>query len=208
MGTQQQEPDTRANDRKLDRSEKIQEPSPVNTRAHVIRHASLLAAALFAAAVFVAGCGKHALDQTTSVPAGGQSTVQQAPREPAVLASQGAAANSQEPTLHQAREAASSGVRNSDSLPPAVDAAAMDSVVTPGAVVEISALASEDVVDMGLSDGIGKEQPFAYDSTMNVWRALYRVPIRNSKDRIGLAVTATNQGGHWRRVWVFLNLQQ
>jgi hypothetical protein len=174
----------------------------------VIRHALPLAAALLTIAALAAGCGKHALDQTTSVPAGGQSTVEQTSGEPAVLASQSAVEKSQEQSPGQAREPESSTPLTSDSLPPEVDAAAMDSVVTPGAVVEISALASEDVVDMGLSDGIGKEQPFAYDSTMNVWRALYRVPIRNSKDRIGLAVTATNQGGHWRRVWVFLNLQK
>jgi len=208
MNTHQQEPSTRANDRKSDRSENSQAPSLANARARVIRHASSLAAALLAVAALVAGCGKHALDSTTSVPGSSQSTVQETPGEPAVLASQGAAGSSQERTSDQAREPDSSAARNSDSLPPEVDAAAVDSVVTPGAVVEISALASEDVVDMGLSDGIGKERPFAYDSTMNVWRALYRVPIRNSKDRIGLAVTATNQAGHWRRVWVFLNLQQ
>jgi hypothetical protein len=172
-----------------------------NPKARVIRHARPTAALLLVVAALAAGCGRHAIDQTTS--AQGGSGVQQREGEPAVLASVTGADSSG--GRNGDRE--SIEPRTSDSLPPAVDASAADSVVTPGAVVEIRALASEDVVDMGLSDGVGREQPFAYDSTMNVWHALYRVPIRNPKDRIGLAVTATNQGGHWRRVWVFLNLQ-
>jgi hypothetical protein len=169
----------------------------------VICRALPIAALLLAVAALAAGCGRHAIDQTTSPP-GGSSAVQQGQGEPAVLASVTGADSSG----GQKGDRVSKEPRTSDSLPPEVDATAADSVVTPGAVVEIRALASEDVVDMGLSDGVGREQPFAYDSTMNVWHALYRVPIRNPKDRIGLAVTATNQGGHWRRVWVFLNLQQ
>lgn len=174
-------------------------------RARVIRRGATASAVLFAIAIVAAGCGKHALDHTTSANGAGNTGVSDTQGEPAVLAStstDGAAQNAGP----KSPEAVTP--KSSDALPPEVDAAVVDSTVTPGSVVEISALASSDVVDMGLSDGIGKEQPFSYDSTMNVWRALYRVPIRTSKDRLGLAVTATNQTGHWRRVWVFLDLQK
>jgi hypothetical protein len=173
--------------------------------ARVIRSGATAAAVLFAFAIVAAGCGKHALDQTASTSGAGNAGVSDTQSEPAVLASTSAGAAAQHAGSKPTESAAP---KSSDALPPEVDAAVVDSTVTPGSVVEISALASSDVVDMGLSDGIGKEQPFSYDSTMNVWRALYRVPIRTSSDRLGLAVTATNQTGHWRRVWVFLDLQK
>jgi hypothetical protein len=176
-----------------------------DARARVIRRGAAAVAVLLAFTIVAAGCGKHALDQTTSANGAGDAGVSSAQGEPAVLASTSTDVAAQH-TGTKLPEAAAP--QSSDALPPEVDAAVVDSTVTPGSVVEISALASNDVVDMGLSDGVGKEQPFSYDSTMNVWRALYRVPIRTPKDRLGLAVTATNQTGHWRRVWVFLDLQK
>ncbi|MGH7741482.1 MAG: hypothetical protein ACRENS_05605 [Candidatus Eiseniibacteriota bacterium] len=172
-------------------------------RSRVIRGASPLAVLLATLALTAAGCGKHTLDQTTSAADGIQAAVTEQNDGKLVVASLPApdSARAGEP-VNQSGETLSA-----DSLPPDVDAASGDSLVTPGSVVEISALASPDVVDMGLSDGVSREQPFSYDSTMKVWRVFYRVPIKTSKDRIGLAVTATNSGGHWRRVWVFLNLQ-
>jgi len=159
--------------------------------------AALIAAAALALAA--AGCGRHSSDS------GATSTTVTEPATQAPTAVVASAPNPSDTT--QTKEPPNGATLSRDSVPPEVQATAVDSVVTPGAVVEISALASPDVVDMGLSDGIGREQPFAYDSTMKVWRAFYRVPIRSSKDKIGLSVTATNDGGHWRRVWVFLNLQ-
>jgi hypothetical protein len=179
-------------------------PALSELRSRVIHRSAPLAAVMLLASLAAVGCGKHSLDQSTTPTGGGEVSAAQAPGSQAVVASLSTPDTS----------GAERGVRtpgqtlSADALPPEVDAAPGDSVVTPGAVVEISALASPDVVDMGLSDGVGREQPFAYDSTMKVWRVFYRVPMRNSGDRVGLAVTATNQGGHWRRVWVFLNLQQ
>lgn len=172
------------------------------TRGRVIRLGSVALA--IAAAIAASGCGKHTIDQGSGT-GGGDQAVNRTGSESAVLASAPAPLGTPDTTAG-ATEAPAAG--HPDALPPEVEAAVVDSVVTPGSVVEISALASEDVVDMGLSDGRGKEQPFAYDSTMSVWRVLYRVPIRSASDRLGLAVTATNSAGHWRRVWVFLDLQK
>jgi len=164
-------------------------------QARVILPAVFLPAVL--AAIALAGCGRH---ETPAASAPVTST--SAPSETAVLASVPSVTD----TVRIAKTEDEG--KKSDSLPPDVSASATDSLAVLGAVVEIQAIGSPDVVDMGLSDGIGREQPFAYDSTTKVWKALYRVPVRSPKDRLGLAITATNESGHWRRVWVFLNLQQ
>jgi hypothetical protein len=44
------------------------------------------------------------------------------------------------------------------------------------------------------------------DSSGLVWKVNYRVPLRPRTDRLGLAVTATNDTHRWRRVWVFLQV--
>jgi len=98
-------------------------------------------------------------------------------------------------------------VTAADSMPPDVSAWGPDSVLTPGAVVEISAKGSDDVVEMVLSDGIGKKQWMVYDETENVWRTFYRVPVNGSSDRLGLSVTAKNNLSRWHRVWVFLEVE-
>jgi hypothetical protein len=95
-----------------------------------------------------------------------------------------------------------------DSLPPDVVAAAEDSVATPGATVEFAAHASADAVEVFLWDGIGRKQSFAYDSTENVWRGRYRVPLGAPSGRLGLAVTAKNGHDLRSRVWVFLRIER
>src|SRR5262245_44623721 len=82
-------------------------------------------------------------------------------------------------------------VPSADSLPPEVLASVTDTLVVPGAAVEITAQTSADAVDLLLSDGRGKPQPFVYDGAGKVWRSYYRVPLR-SDDRLGLSVTAKN----------------
>jgi hypothetical protein len=94
-----------------------------------------------------------------------------------------------------------------DSLPPDVSAWGPDSVLAPGSVVEISAKGSDDVVEMVLTDGLGKKQWMVYDDNEDVWRAFYRVPVNGSSDRLGLSVTAKNNLSRWHRVWVFLQIQ-
>jgi len=98
-------------------------------------------------------------------------------------------------------------VPSADSLPPEVVASVTDTLIVPGAAVEITAQTSADALDLLLSDGRGKPQPFVYDGAGKVWRAYYRVPLK-SDDRLGLSVTAKNAGGRWRRVWVFLDVDR
>jgi hypothetical protein len=95
-----------------------------------------------------------------------------------------------------------------DSLPPDVVASAQDSVATPGATVEVEARASADAVEVFLWDGIGRKQSFSYDSTANVWRGRYRVPLGAPGGRLGLAVTAKNGLDLRNRVWVFLRIDR
>ncbi len=63
-----------------------------------------------------------------------------------------------------------------------------------------------DVTEMALSDGHGDALPMVRDSTGNTWRVNYRVPLRPRASRIGLAVTAKNDAHRWRRVWLFLQV--
>jgi hypothetical protein len=93
-------------------------------------------------------------------------------------------------------------------LPPDIDVSVADTVVSPGEPVEITARATSDVVDILLSDGGNTTQAFAYDSLANVWRVHYRVPIRPTRDRLGLSVTAKNESHRWRRLWVFLTIRK
>ena len=93
-----------------------------------------------------------------------------------------------------------------DSLPPEVTASVEDSVVRAGEVVEIIAQGSDDVSQVGLSDGIGRMQLFTRDPASNVWHVLYRVPLKTNKDKLALSVTALNDVNRWRRVWVFVQL--
>jgi len=44
------------------------------------------------------------------------------------------------------------------------------------------------------------------DEVGNTWRVGYRVPLRPGTDRLGLSVTAKNESHRWRRVWLFLQV--
>ena len=98
-------------------------------------------------------------------------------------------------------------VASRESLPPEVTASVIDTLVAPGSAIEITAQASVDATDLSLWDGVGKRQPFSYDEAGKVWHAFYRVPLR-SADRLGLSVTAKNESGRWRRVWLFLSVDR
>ena len=101
------------------------------------------------------------------------------------------------------REAATSA----DVVPPEVEASVTDSAVVRGTVVEVTAQGSADVESMSLKDDLGTELPMAYDSTSQVWRAFYRVPLKSKSDKLGLAVTAKNGTGRWRRVYEFVQVE-
>lgn len=92
------------------------------------------------------------------------------------------------------------------SVPPDVIAAVSDTFVTAGQAIEVSVEGTPDITQMALSDGRGDAIPMVRDSASNCWRVNYRVPLRPRSDRLGLAVTAQNDSHRWRRVWVFLTV--
>jgi len=96
-------------------------------------------------------------------------------------------------------------INSAASLPPEVTVSVGDTLVIPGSAIEIDARASVDATELSLWDGVSKRQPFTYDEQGKVWRAFYRVPLK-SQERLGLSVTAKNEAGRWRRVWVFLRV--
>lgn len=92
------------------------------------------------------------------------------------------------------------------SVPPDVIVAASDTFVTAGQPIEVHVQGTDDITEMALSDGRGDALPMVFDSTTNVWRVNYRVPLRPRTDRLGLSVTAKNDSNRWRRVWLFLQV--
>ena len=92
------------------------------------------------------------------------------------------------------------------SVPPDAVVAVSDTFVTAGQPIEVVVQGTTDVTEMALSDGRGDALPMVRDSSSDVWRVNYRVPLRPKTDRLGLAVTATNGSHRWRRVWVFLQI--
>ena len=92
------------------------------------------------------------------------------------------------------------------SVPPDAVVAVSDTFVTAGQPIEVTVQGTSDVTEMALSDGRGDALPMVRDSSSDVWRVNYRVPLRPKTDRLGLAVTAKNGSNRWRRVWVFLQI--
>lgn len=95
-----------------------------------------------------------------------------------------------------------------EAVSPDVTVSVADTLVSPGETVEITARATGDAKQLVLWDGIHDRQAFAYDSTTSQWRATYRVPLRPAFERVGLSVTAKNDSNRWRRVWIFLHVEQ
>ena len=92
------------------------------------------------------------------------------------------------------------------SVPPDAVVAVSDTFVTAGQPIEVTVQGTSDVTEMALSDGRGDPLPMVRDSSSDVWRVNYRVPLRPKTDRLGLAVTAKNESNRWRRVWLFLQI--
>jgi hypothetical protein len=160
-----------------------------------------LATAAIALAFLTLGCGSHE-EHTASAAAGGTDAVTAAQSGPAIEPlPPGSASEVAPPSQGQV-------VASADSIPPEIDASVADTLVTKGSVVEITADASPDVTSMSLRDGTGTEQLFAYDSDRKLWHVFYRVPMKIRADRCGLSITASNGSNHWRRVWLFLRVEQ
>ena len=92
------------------------------------------------------------------------------------------------------------------SVPPDAVVAVSDTFVTAGQPIEVMVQGTSDVTEMALADGRGDALPMVRDSTSDTWRVNYRVPLRPKTDRLGLSVTAKNGSNRWRRVWVFLQI--
>ena len=150
--------------------------------------------AMLAIEALVMGCGRHADQAASSARAVAVPVAQ-------VGAAPGAGARPGDST------ASGQAIASIDSLPPEIAVSTSDTLITPGAVVEITALGSEDVTEVALSDGLGKRLPFTFDSTAKSWHTYSRVPMKIRGDRFGLAVTATNGANRWRRVWTFLEVR-
>lgn len=153
-----------------------------------------LASALVVAAVLAVGCGGQ--ERAGSSASAGSS--QDAVAASAAVPGSGPLAGGTGQVIADQVAAVSN-----DSLPPDVDASIADPMVTPGTIVEVRAKGSPDVEEVLLSDGRGKPQRFVHDPASDLWRASYRVPVSITGERLELAVTAKNDIGRWRRVWVF-----
>jgi hypothetical protein len=162
---------------------------------------SALALALITLAILAIGCGGQEQGQSSSSASVGEEAV-------AASASVAAAPPSTAGDGQMVSGPETIAAVTNDSLPPDVAASVTETLVTPGTIIEVTAKGSPDVEEVLLSDGIGKPQRFAYDSAADLWRASYRVPVRVVGDRLGLAVTAKNELHRWRRVWVFVGMQQ
>jgi hypothetical protein len=160
----------------------------------------LEAVGLIAAAVVVSfiagGCGEKRQEGAT------------ASAGPSAIATPDAAVAAVTPGQSGTPQPENDPVAYADSLPPEVAVSVADSHVVPGAAVEITAEGSGDVTDLLLSDGVGRPQAFVYDVSGKVWRTFYRVPMKRSLDRVALSVTAKNGSSHWRRVWLFLDIER
>lgn len=153
------------------------------------------------AALLAFGCGRQSAERTArsvdATPAAVVSTTQESvPSAPEPVRPQ--------TELPQRGDAALSA----ESLPPEIVVSASDTLVAPGATVEFTVRGTSDVAEVVVWDGIGQRQALALDSASGVWRGFYRVPLGASRDRLGLSVTARTEANKWRRVWVFLKIQQ
>ncbi len=97
-------------------------------------------------------------------------------------------------------------VSDPGAVPPDMVVAVSDTIVTAGQAVQVSVEGTTDITEMALSDGRGDAIPMMRDSSSQVWRVGYRVPLRPGTDRLGLSVTAKNDAQRWRRVWLFLQI--
>ena len=161
--------------------------------------AATFALITLAAAVPLAGCGSH-----------GES---RAPSQPEAQASVAAPAEQSSPVPKQPgmppgnAGASEPSATRSDSLPPDIAVSLGDTLVTPGETVELTAEGTPDVVEVTLWDGVHERLAFTRDAEGNTWRVEYRVPLQLNSERLGLSVTAKNEAGRWRRVWLFLKLR-
>ncbi len=149
-------------------------------------------------AVLVQGCGRQGGESPQT-----ESRLVTTPPEPAqnAVAVPAAAFEAPRGALMETKPGAE------EAMPPDVEIAPMDTLVTPGEAIEVRVHGTSDVTRMTLSDGMNDPQALVRDSATNVWRVNYRVPLRPRQERWGVSVTAKNDANRWRRVWVFLHAE-
>ena len=160
-----------------------------------------LVVASLAVGFLTIGCGKQEAETVASEAVTSQETS---------AGSSAAAASAPAPAAptEEAAQANEEQAGQVDPLPPDIAGSVSEEFVAPGDVVEITAEGTTDVVEVMLTDGRGKTQPLTFDSSLGMWKTLYRVPLRTATDRLGLSLTARNGSNGWRRVWVFVNIQK
>lgn len=161
----------------------------------------LALAAPVAAGLILSSCGGS--KTTTTSDASSQGSVAEAAEIPHA----DAAASTPSAGQPQVIGADSTKQLSIDALPPDIVVGPVDSAVSRGQPVEITVEGTPDVTEMSLSDGLNDPQAFYFDSGEKVWKAVYRVPLRPKSERLGLSVTARTDANRWRRVWVFLNVE-
>jgi hypothetical protein len=159
-------------------------------------------AAVAAGLMLVAGCASQEDSQSSSSTPADQTLLVAQSGHPTGTSTGGVA------TEGASGSGAGMAAASADSLPPDVSATVADTLVFPGSSIEITAVGSPDVVSVSLGDGLGGKQPFAYDATSDSWKIFYRVPVKPGTERVALSVTARNASQRWRRVWLFLGVQQ
>jgi hypothetical protein len=161
-------------------------------------------AALFVAAIaaglVLSGCGASE-DSGTRTETSAQVEGQEAVTHAQVASAVGTPAPAQ-PGLSAEEMATREG------LPPDLEVTVGDTLVAPGEVVDFTVEGTDDVSQIALSDGRDEPLPFVRDQGTNLWHVQYRVPLRPKQDRIGVSVTAKNDLARWRRVWVFLHVEE
>jgi hypothetical protein len=155
--------------------------------------------ALVMMAVWAVGCGGDGDQKSASI---------QEPVEAVHVVHTGETPSGMLPVQTGLTQGEAEVVPSADSLPPDIVTSVSETVVEPGTAIEITAEGSADVREVILSDGIGRTQSFVYDLEAKSWRTFYRVPMRVQGERLGLSVTAKNDGNRWRRVWLFLDIQR
>jgi len=168
-------------------------------KSHTMFTGGALALAAIALVCLAVGCGQqkqHASSTTRAVASGNAS--------PDLVAASVTSATPVEPLSQESEGADEEIAKLGDAPPPEVTASVADTLVIPGTIIDVTAEGSPDVVEMTLSDGIGRKQAFTYDAGSALWHTSYRVPMR-VPERLGLSVTAKNSLSRWRRVWVFVS---
>jgi len=144
-------------------------------------------------ALALAGCGNE------------QGQVAQAPGTQTATPAQGSVAT---PAMAVKPPVATASARESTergSVPPGLDLALTDTLVTPGQTFDVVVLATPEVERVALKDDFGESLPLVKDADGRTWRVTYRVPMRPRHERWGVSLTAHTAAGRWRRTWLFLH---